>query len=82
MNQMIIAILFELPKDGKTTGINCRLHIRKYLEHGRVCFFKALPDKGLVEKGKQAKGSKNLSKDSRLSFYNAAREKFEEPVVI
>ena len=27
------------------------------------CFFKALPDKGLVEKGKQAKGGKKSKKD-------------------
>ena len=27
------------------------------------CFFKALPDKGLVEKGKQVKGGKNRNND-------------------
>ena len=32
------------------------------------CFLKALPDKGLVERGKQAKSGKNPKKDSPLPF--------------
>ena len=32
------------------------------------CFFKALPDKGLVEKGKQAKGGKKLKQRLTVAF--------------
>ena len=47
------------------------------------CFFKALPDKGLVEKGKQAKGGKKSKQRFTIAFFvNAAGEKVEEPVVI
>ena len=38
------------------------------------CFFKALPDVGLVQKGKQAKGGK--------IFVSAAGQKIDEPIVI
>ena len=41
------------------------------------CFFKALPDKGLVEKGKQAKGGKTVA-----FLVNAAGEKVDQPIVI
>ena len=44
--------------------------------------FKALPDKGLVEKGKQAKGGKKLKQRFTVAFFvNAAGEKVEKPVV-
>ena len=47
------------------------------------CFFKALPDKGLVEKGKQAKGGKKSKQRFTIAFFvDAAGEKVEEPVVI
>lgn len=49
----------------KTSGINYRVLIGKYLKHGPArLFFKALADKVLLEKGKQTKGSKNPNKDS------------------
>ena len=41
------------------------------------CFFKALQDKGLVEKGKQAKGGKTVA-----FLVNAAGEKVDQPIVI
>ena len=40
-------------------------------------FFKALPDKGLIEKGKQVKGGKTVA-----FFVNAAGEKVDQPIVI
>ena len=44
--------------------------------------FKALPDKGLVEKGKQAKGDKKSKQRLTVAFFvNAAGEKVEKPVV-
>ena len=47
------------------------------------CFFKALLDKGLVEKGKQAQGSKKSKKRLTVAFFvNAAGEKVGEPIVI
>ena len=47
------------------------------------CFFKALPDKGLVEKGKQAKGGKKLKQQLTVAFFvNAAGEKVYQPIVI
>ena len=47
------------------------------------CFFKALPDKGLVEKGKEAKGGKkSKQRFTRTFFVNAAGEKIDDPVVI
>ena len=46
------------------------------------CFFKALPDKGLVEKGKEAKGGKKSKQRFTIaSFVNAAGEKINESVV-
>ena len=40
------------------------------------CFFKSLPDKGLVEKGKQAKGGNKLKQRLTVPFFlNAAGEK-------
>ena len=45
--------------DGEDKSIDWWLLTGKHLEYGRIwLFFKALPDKGLVEKGKQAKGGK------------------------
>ena len=47
------------------------------------CFFKAQPDKGLVEKGKEAKGGKkSKQRFTRTFFVNAAGEKIDDPVVI
>ena len=47
------------------------------------CFFKALPDKGLVEKGKQAKGGKKSKQRLTVAFFvNAAGEKVDQPIVI
>ncbi|XP_057308163.1 tigger transposable element-derived protein 6-like [Hydractinia symbiolongicarpus] len=47
------------------------------------CFFKALPAKGLVEKGKQAKGGKKSKLRLTVAFFvNAAGEKIDQPVVI
>ena len=44
--------------------------------------FKALPDKGLVEKGKEAKGGKKSKQKFTIAFFaNTAREKIDEPVV-
>ena len=40
-------------------------------------FFKTLPDKGLIEKGKQVKGGKTVA-----FFVNAAGEKVDQPIVI
>ena len=41
-------------------------------------FFKALPDKGLLEKGKQAKGSKKSKQRVTVAFVvNAAGEKLD-----
>ena len=47
------------------------------------CFFKALPDKGLIEKDKEAKGGKKSKQRFAIAFLvNAAAEKIDEPVVI
>ena len=47
------------------------------------CFFKALPDKGLVEKGKQAKGGKKSKQRLTVAFFvNAAAERVDQPIVI
>ena len=47
------------------------------------CFFKALPYKGLVEKGKEAKDGKKSEQRFTVAFFvNAAGEKIDEPVVI
>ena len=44
------------------------------------CFFKALSDKGLVEKGKQAKGGQKSKQRSTVAFFvNAAGA---NPIVI
>ena len=46
-------------------------------------FFKALPDKGLVEKGKEAKGGKKSKQRFTIAFFvNASGEQIDEPVVI
>ena len=68
--------------NGKNPGINWRVLVRKYLEYGRVwLFFKALPDKGLVEKGKEAKGGKKSKQRFTIAYFvNAAGEKIDEPV--
>ena len=47
------------------------------------CFFKALPEKGLVEKGKRAKGGKKSKQRLTVAFFvNAVGEKIDQPVVI
>ena len=47
------------------------------------CFFKALPDKGLVEKGKQAKGGQKTKQRLTVAFFvNASGEKVDQPIVI
>ena len=47
------------------------------------CFFKALPDKELVEKRKQAKGGKKSKKRLIVAFFvNVAGEKVHQPIVI
>ena len=47
------------------------------------CFFKALPDKGLVEKGKQAKSGKKSKQRLTVAFFvNAAGEKVDHPIAI
>ena len=47
------------------------------------CFIKALPGKGLVEKGKQAKGGKKSKPRLTVAFFvNAAAEKVDQPNVI
>ena len=33
------------------------------------CFFKALPDKGLIEKGKEAKGGKRSKQRFTIAFF-------------
>ena len=54
------------------------------LEYGRIwLFFNALPDNGLVEKEKQAKGGKKLKQQLTVAFFvNAAGEKVDQPIVI
>ena len=47
------------------------------------CFFKALPDAGLVQKGKQAKGGKKSKLSFTIAFFiSAAGQKIDEPIVI
>ena len=47
------------------------------------CFFKALPEKGLVEKGKKAKGGKKTKQRLTVAFFvNAAGQKIDQRVVI
>ncbi|XP_057305270.1 tigger transposable element-derived protein 6-like [Hydractinia symbiolongicarpus] len=47
------------------------------------CFFKALPDKGLVSKGKQAKSGKKSKQRLTVAFFvNAAGERVDEPIII
>ena len=48
------------------------------------CFLKALPDKGLVQKRKQAKGGKKFKQQLAVvfSFVHAAREKVDQSTVI
>ena len=47
------------------------------------CFFKALPDVGLVQKGKQAKGGKKSKKRFTIAFFvSAAGQKIDEPIAI
>ena len=48
-----------------------------------VVFFKALLDKELVEKGKEAKGSKESKQRFTIAFFvNAAGEKIDKSIVI
>ena len=47
------------------------------------CFFKALPDPGLVQKGKQAKGGKKSKQRFTIAFLvSAAGQKIDEPIFI
>ena len=70
----------QLHLDGKNSEINRRVLIRKYLEYGQVCFFL---DKGLVKKGKEAKGGKKSKQRFTIAFFvNAAGEKIDKPLVI
>lgn len=47
------------------------------------CFFKALPERGLVQKGQQSKGGKKSKQRFTVAFFvNAAGEKVDEPIVI
>ena len=47
------------------------------------CFFKAFPEKGLVEKGKKAKGGKKFKQRLTVTFFvRAAGQKIDQPVVI
>ena len=39
------------------------------------CFWKALPDKGLAQKGKSCKGSKKANNEEQLLFSSMLREK-------
>ena len=54
------------------------------MEYGRIwLFFKALPDKGLVEKGKQVRGGKKSKQLLTVAFFvNAGGEKVGQPIVI
>ena len=47
------------------------------------CFFKALPDAGLVQKEEKAKGSKKSKQRLTIAFFvSAAGQKIDEPIVI
>ena len=47
------------------------------------CFFKALPDAGLVQKGKKAKGGKKSKQLFTIAFFvSDAGQKIDEPIVI
>ena len=47
------------------------------------CFFKALLDVGLVQKGKKAKGGKKSKQGLTIAFFvSAAGQKIDEPIVI
>ena len=47
------------------------------------CFFKALPDKGFVDKGKQTKGGKKSKQRLTVAFFvKAAGQKVDQPIVI
>ena len=47
------------------------------------CFFKALPNAGLVQKGKKAKGGKKSKQRFTIAFFvSAAGQKIDEPIVI
>ena len=47
------------------------------------CFFKALLDAGLIQKGKQAKGGKKSKQRFTIAFFvSAADQKIDEPIVI
>ena len=46
------------------------------------CFFKALPDAGLVQKGKRAKGGKKSKQRFEIAFFvSVAGQKIDEPIV-
>ena len=54
---------------------------RPELESG--CFFKALPTKGLVQKGKESKGEKKSKQRITVAFFASADgEKVGKPIVI
>ena len=47
------------------------------------CFFKALPDAGLGQEGKKAKGGKKSKQRFAVAFFvSAAGQKIDEPIVI
>ena len=47
------------------------------------CIFKVLPDTGLVQKGKKAKGGKKSKQHFTIAFFvSAAGQKIGEPIVI
>ena len=47
------------------------------------CFFKALPDAGLFQKGKQEKGGKKSKQRFKIAFsVSAAGQKIDEPIVV
>ena len=47
------------------------------------CFFKALPDANLVQKGKKVKGGKKSKQSFAIAFFvSAAGQKIDVPIVI
>ena len=47
------------------------------------CFFKALLDAGLIQKGEKAKGGKKSKQRFTIAFFvSAAGQKIDEPIVI
>ena len=53
------------------------------MDESVCCFFKALPDAGLVQKGRQAKGGKKSKQRFTIAlFVSAAGQKIGEPIAI